>query len=535
MPPRSFYITTPIYYVNGAPHIGHAYTSVAADAIARYHRVIGDDVHLLTGTDEHGQKIERSAAAAGLSPQGLADANSDKFRALWPLLSVVPSDFIRTTQARHVERVQKWWRASRAAGDLYKGTYRGLYCVACEGPKTEKDLLPGGLCNIHERPVETFEEETWMFRLSNYRERLLRHYEEHPEFIQPESRRNEIIAQVREGLDDLSVSRSSFTWGIPVPEDPGHVIYVWFDALFNYLTAVDGADRWPADIHLVAKDILRFHAVYWPAFLMSVGLPLPRTIWAHGYLLAGDRKIAKTPAPGTRTLTTGTTDPFELALVLGPDLLRYYLLRDVAFGQDGAFSIPEILNRARTELASTVGNLLHRTLPFVVKYFGGVTPGMGDKHPSDNDLESALEKEAEAVQYAWEDLTLHQALAHTIEMARAANRYFDNNTPWILAKEGHLARLATVVTWVLRILQGVAVMLWPVIPGYAEEILRQMGEYPLGTNLTPGKHHWVGMLGRDMKGLVVAPGHPVFPRFGPEVTRETLLALGVEESASGKV
>ncbi len=532
---QRFYVTTPIYYVNGSPHIGHAYTSVVADALTRYHRMRGDRARFLTGTDEHGQKIEREATRAGVTPQAFVDDVSGRFRGLWPKLGVEPDDFIRTTEERHVAGVQKWWRKVRDAGDLYKGTYKGLYCVACEGYKTEKELLPGNLCPIHERPVETLEEETWFFRLSKYQEPLLKLYAEHPEFVLPETRRNEIVSFVQGGLDDLSVSRSNFTWGIPVPDDPGHVIYVWFDALFNYLTAVDGtpeAEFWPPQVQLVAKDIVRFHAVFWPAFLMSAGFErdrLPTTIWTHGYLLSGGRKTSKTPGL-TAVKTPGTTDPTRIADVLGADVLRFYLLREVGFGQDGEFSIPGVITRARAELGETVGNLLHRALPFVGKYFDGRVPYVKDEDLSD--LERTLRTRVATlvadVAAAWDVLAMHRALELTIETARTANRYFDETAPWKLAKSDDRTRLGVVIAHVLEIVRAVAVMLWPVTPTKSDELRFQMGLDPLTAH--EDADLWPLAWGGLAAHTVVRPGQPVFPKYDPATEAAMLLSLDVRDT-----
>jgi methionyl-tRNA synthetase len=532
---QRFYVTTPIYYVNGSPHIGHAYTSVVADALTRYHRMRGERARFLTGTDEHGQKIEREAVKAGVTPQAFVDDVSTRFRDLWPKLGVQPDDFIRTTEARHVEGVQKWWRKVRDAGDLYKGTYKGLYCVACEGYKTEKELLPGALCPIHERPVETLEEETWFFRLSKYQEPLLKLYAEHPEFVLPETRRNEIVSFVQGGLDDLSVSRSNFTWGIPVPDDPGHVIYVWFDALFNYLTAVDGtaeAEFWPPQIQLVAKDIVRFHAVYWPAFLMSAGFPrekLPTTVWTHGYLLSGGRKTSKTPGL-TAVKTPGTTDPVRIADVLGADVLRFYLLREVGFGQDGEFSIPGIIGRARAELGETVGNLLHRALPFVGKYFEGKVPAARDEDLTDaeRNLRARIAALVAEVGAAWDTLAMHRALELTIEAARTANRYFDETAPWKLAKSEDRTRLGVVIAHVLEIVRVVAVMLSPVTPAKSDELRHQLGLDPVAPR--EGADQWPLSWGGLAAGTVVRPGQPVFPKYDPATEAAMLLSLDVRDA-----
>ncbi len=379
-----FYVTTPIYYVNSSPHIGTAYTTIAADALARYHAMRGRRTWFLTGTDEHGQKIEREAQQRGVSPQAFVDEVSQRFRDLWPKLLVRPDDFIRTTQPRHEARVQAWWKRCADAGDIYLGEYEGWYCVADEAYYTEKELVDGKAPSG--RPVERVREQSYFFRLSKYADALIELYESEPQRVMPEGRRNEVLSFLREGLRDLSLSRTTFTWGIPVPGDPKHVMYVWFDALFNYLTALEDkgleGQFWPPDVQLVGKDILRFHAVYWPAFLLSAGLPpeqLPRTIWSHGFLLNGGRKVSKTRVEGEdegprQRFTPGTTDPTRLVDSLGADVLRYHLLREVAFGQDGDFNVPSIVSRARSDLAETVGNLLNRTLPFVVKHFDGGIP-----------------------------------------------------------------------------------------------------------------------------------------------------------------
>lgn len=529
---KRFYVTTPIYYVNGSPHIGHAYTTIVADSLTRYHRLRGDVSRFLTGTDEHGQKIEREAAKQGVAPRAFVDDVSQRFRALWPQLSVEPDDFIRTTEPRHVERVQSWWRKCRDAGDLYKGHYKGPYCYGCEGYKTEKELLPGNLCPIHERPVEVLETETWFFRLSKYQDRLLKLYEERPEFVLPETRRNEIVSFVKSGLEDLSLSRSNFTWGIPVPDDPEHVIYVWFDALFNYLSAVDTPELrafWPAQVQLVAKDIVRFHAVYWPAFLLSVGEPLPTTVWTHGYLLSGGRKTSKTPGV-TAVKTPGTTDPRRIAGVLGADVLRFYLLREVGFGQDGEFSIPGIITRARSELGETVGNLLHRALPFATKYFEGKVPAVDEAQLTelDRQLRARVTGLVAEVTAAWDELAFHRALELTIEAARAANKYFDETAPWKLAKAGDTARLAAVIAHVLEVVRTVAVLLSPVTPTKSRELLEQLGveapSHAAGVDRWP--HAWGGLAA----GTVVRPGQPVFPKYDGATEAAMLESLDVREA-----
>ncbi len=366
--PSRFYITTPIYYVNDVPHLGHAYTTVAADALRRYHLLRGHESRMLTGTDEHGLKIERAAAEAGKTPQAFVDEMSGRFRDAWPVLSVEPDDFIRTTEPRHVALAQELWRRVDANGGLYLGSYEDWYCVGCESFKTDKDLLAGNVCPMHQKPVEKVREETYFFRLEAFQQRLLTLYRDRPDFIQPESRRNEVVSFVESGLRDLSVSRTSFRWGVPVPGNPAHVMYVWFDALANYWTALgDAGDArrrfWPAKgrdtraVHLVGKDILRFHAVYWPAFLLAAGFTedeLPSQVFAHGFLTVDGQKMSKS--------LRNAVDPLRLARELGPDVLRYQLLRAIAFGQDGDFDHKALLASYRADLANNLGNLLQRTL-----------------------------------------------------------------------------------------------------------------------------------------------------------------------------
>src|SRR5271170_2898436 len=372
---KKFYITTPIYYVNARPHIGHAYTTIACDTIARRQRMLGADTYFLTGTDEHGQKIERAAEAAGKTSQEYTDEVSAQFRALWNRMGITYDDFIRTTEERHIRRMQELFRRIRDNGHIYKGTYQGQYCVFDE---LYVDAVgPGAPCPECGRPTETVHEENYFFKLSAMEERLLKYYAEHPDFIRPETRRNEVIAFVRSGLRDLSVSRTSFKWGIPVPGDSKHVIYVWLDALTNYMTAIgygsdDPADKekleryWPADVHMIGKEIVRFHCVYWPAFLLAADLPLPRSLFAHGWLLFEESKMSKSRGNIVRTET--------ILEVLGADALRYFLLREVVFGQDGSFSFDALVQRYNSDLANGLGNLASRTLTMIKRYFNGEVP-----------------------------------------------------------------------------------------------------------------------------------------------------------------
>src|SRR5437868_8812776 len=369
-----FYITTPIYYVNARPHIGHAYTTIVCDVVARRQRMLGSDTFFLTGTDEHGQKIERSAAAAGKSPKQWTDAVAGEYRALWDRMGISYDGFIRTTDERHAEGVQQLFRQIRDNGYIYKGSYTGQYCVFDE---LYVDAPPGAPCPDCGRPTETISEENYYFKLSEFQDKLLKLYEDTPDFVWPETRRNEVIAFVRSGLKDLSISRTSVRWGIPVPDDPKHVLYVWFDADANYITAIGyGSDDsklkkqfdryWPADVHMVGKEIVRFHAVYWPAFLMAAGLPLPKRIFAHGWLLFENDKMSKSRGNIVRATPIHT--------VLGTDALRYFLLREVVFGQDGSFSYDALVGRYNSDLANGLGNLASRTLSMIHQYRGGIVP-----------------------------------------------------------------------------------------------------------------------------------------------------------------
>jgi methionyl-tRNA synthetase len=527
-----FYVTTPIYYVNASPHVGTAYTSIVADALARYHRLRGDETFFLTGTDEHGLKLQTEAERQGLTPQAFVDGMSARFRALLPRLQLTPDDFIRTTEARHESRVQHWWEECRKRGDIYLGSWEGLYCVACEQTYTEKELLDGERCPIHERPVGRVQEESYFFRMSRYADRLLAYYRAHPEAVRPDTRLNEVVSFIEGGLRDLSISRTSFTWGIPVPGDPKHVMYVWFDALFNYLTAVEDQGRegrfWPPDVQLVGKDILRFHAVYWPAFLMSAGFAddqLPRAIWGHGWLVTDGRKVSKTRSAGG--VSRGTTDALRLADTLGADALRYFLLREVSFGQDGEWSVPALVARVRAELTETVGNLLNRALPFVTRHFDGAVPPAGALTDRDRDLAEAAAAAARGAAEAWAEPAPHRALEHTIELARAGNKYFDESAPWKLAKAGERERLGTVIHHVLEVVRQVALALWPATPGKSDAIRAQLGLAPLAPQ--PGVDVWPAGWGALPAGTRVAPGEPVFPRYDPAQEAEIFAALDVRE------
>ena len=464
----SFYITTPIFYVNDVPHIGHAYTEVAADVLARWHRQRGDDTWLLTGTDEHGQKILRTAVANDTTPQAWAD---QLVETAWkPLLSTIDirnDDFIRTTEPRHEKAVATFLQRLYDDGHIYSGEYEGYYCVGCEEYKQLDDLMEtedgdyaGQLvCRIHGRPVEILKERNYFFRMSAFEKRLLDLYESRPEFVQPASVRNEIIQFVRQGLADLSISRSSFDWGITVPWDDTHVVYVWFDALLNYITAVGyGVDdeqlerRWPA-VHIVGKDIARFHAVIWPAMLMAAGLDVPRTVFGHGWLLVGGEKMSKSKLTGIA--------PAQITDVFGSDAFRFYFLSAITFGQDGSFSWEDLGARYQAELANGFGNLASRVIAMVVKYFDGVVPQASVDAPI-AELERAVTASANT---AIDEFAIHDAIAQTWRLVDALNLYITEQEPWALAKDpAQRDRLAAVLATAVHGLGTLAVLLAPVLP-----------------------------------------------------------------------
>jgi methionyl-tRNA synthetase len=507
----SFYVTTPIYYINDVPHLGSAYTTVVADALARYHRVRGERTRFLTGTDEHGLKIQRVADERGTAPQAFADEVSAIFEQTWPRLGCAPDDFIRTSSARHQAGVHELWKRIFDAGDLVLGHYEGLYCVQCEGYYTAKDLDEGN-CPLHKKPVETVKEESYFFRLSRYGERLLDFYRDHPDFVQPAGRFNEVKSFVAAGLEDLSVSRTTFKWGIPVPGDERHVLWVWMDALSNYYTALRrpedlSAELWPSAVHLVGKDILRFHAIYWPAFLMAAGLPPPKQVWAHGFLTYGGHKMSKT--------LRNTVSPVALAEAVHPlfgaDVVRYVLMRAISFGQDGDFSVDDLLQRYASELGNTLGNLLNRVLPFA-----DAVPDAPDT--DDGDLERELKgrwaQGAATVKQAWDDLEPTGALTALWALLQRANEYVDRAAPWAAKKQGDTRRLATIVRTLLELLSGVSVMLSPVMPAVADAMRAQLGLAPLTPEV--GLDAWPHAWPTRTPGEPLTKGAPLFPRMEPE-------------------
>jgi methionyl-tRNA synthetase len=475
---KKFYITTPIYYVNAHPHIGHAYTTIACDTIARRHRMLGDDTWFLTGTDEHGQKIERAAQAAGKTPQQFTDEISAEFRALWQRMGLTPDDFIRTTSDRHKQGVQALWRKIRDNGYIYKGIYTGQYCVSCE--LYVDGIGPGDPCPDCGRPTETVHEENYYFKLSAFQEKLISLYTDQPDFIRPDTRRNEVLSFVRGGLRDLSISRSTFSWGIPVPDDPKHIVYVWLDALANYITALGYGSNdttkfdkfWPADVHMIGKEIVRFHCVYWPAFLLAAGLPLPRSITAHGWLLFEESKMSKSRGNIVRAET--------IVDVLGTDALRYFLLREVVFGQDGSFSFDALVQRYNSDLANGLGNLASRTLTMINRYFKGEVPYPSNAAhtPAEAAIEDTAKKTISAYAAFFDQYQFSRALETAWSMVGAVDKYIVENEPWALGEksdEESRARLATVLYTSAEALRIVTALAHPVIPDATAKIWTQLG------------------------------------------------------------
>jgi methionyl-tRNA synthetase len=495
-----YYVTTPIYYVNDAPHIGHAYTTVIADALARWHRLLGDDTFFLTGTDEHGLKIQRAAETNGISPKEMADRTSERFRDAWKLLDISNDDFIRTTEPRHHTAVQAFLQRVYDNGHIELGTYEGLYCVSCEAYYTPDDLIDG-LCPIHHQPVEQVKEENYFFKLSRFEQPLLDWYAANPGFVRPESKRNEALGFIRGGLEDFSISRTSISWGVPLPWDPAHVTYVWYDALINYVTAVGyGQDDerfatwWPAVHHLIGKDILRFHCVYWPAMLMAAGIDPPVDINVHGYLLVGGEKMSKT--------AFNQIAPADLVDEFGVDGFRYHFLRDTAFGPDGEFSYERLVERYNADLANNFGNLLSRVATVV----GRKCDGMGPAPRADSPLGPVAADVYAAAARAWADVQPSVALEATWRLIRETNAYLEANEPW---KMDPGPEVAAVLGDALEALRIVSVLASPAIPTTAQEAWRRIGlPGSVVDQRLPGAATWGGYPG----GLPVAKGPPLLPR-----------------------
>ena len=515
MEKKTFYITTPIYYPSDKLHIGHCYTTVAADALARFKRLAGYEVFFLTGTDEHGQKIERRALAAGKEPKEFVDEIVAWIKNLWKLLDISYDDFIRTTEKRHMQAVQKIFQKFYEQGDIYKAKYEGWYRTPCEAFWTERQLVEGN-CPDCGRPVELVAEESYFFKMSKYVDRLVEHIETHPEFIQPVARKNEMINNfIKPGLEDLCVSRTTFKWGIPVPFDPDHVIYVWLDALSNYITALGYMSEddsllktfWPANVQLIGKEIVRFHTIYWPIFLMALGLELPEKVFGHGWLLLDDGKMSKSKG--------NVVDPIVLIDRYGSDAIRYFLLREISFGADGHFSEEALVQRLNFDLANDLGNLLNRTLAMLKKYFDGRIPERGEAGPEDEELLQEAAMLPQKLEALMDELQLSGALAELWKFIGRANKYIEETAPWALKKAGKESRLQTVMYNLLESIRFISVLLSPFMPKTPIRIWQQ-----LGIANYPELHTWESLktFGGLPAGISTQPGEVLFPRL--ELTAE---------------
>lgn len=510
---KSFYLTTPIYYVNDAPHIGHAYTTVAGDLLTRWHRQRGESVWFLTGTDEHGQKVLRTAEANNAAPQDWCDRLVDKaWRPVWKHLEIANDDFIRTTEPRHMERVQRFLQGLMEKGFIYEGKYEGPYCVGCEEFKLPGDL-DDGKCKIHSRPVEMVSETNWFFKLSAFVQPLLDHYKKNPSACEPESARNEVVAFLEGGVSDLSISRSTFSWGIPVPWDTKQVVYVWFDALLNYATAVGLTDdaqseggkkfakTWPADVHLVGKDILRFHAVIWPAMLMAAGLPTPKKVFAHGWLLVGGEKMSKSKLTGIA--------PSDITDHFGVDAFRYYFMRAIPFGNDGSFSWEDMAARYTSELANDFGNLASRLGAMIEKYCDGKVPNRAN----DSALESALIGTVKSADAAICALDFQGGINSIMEFCKTVNGYVTAREPWAVAKdESRKSELGEILYNTAEALRALAVLLHPIMPISTEKLWSYLGAAKDLGALSSQRIDGVARWGQLVPGSAMTKGEILFPR-----------------------
>ncbi len=513
---KKFYVTTAIYYVNAKPHIGHCSESASADALARYHRLKGEDVFFLTGTDEHGQKVAKAALEAGKTPKEFVDSVVKPSLELWKLLSISYDNFIRTTDERHAEVVKFLLDDLHKKGELYESEYKGWYCSSCEAfyPKNQLD---GSTCPECKRQLEEISETNWFFKLSKYQDWLLKYINEHPDFIKPASRRNEILSFLSQPLQDLCISRprSRLEWGIPIPFSKDHVTYVWFDALVNYISGIGYLNDkekfnkfWPADVHIVGKDIIRFHAVYWPIMLHAAGIELPKTVFAHGFWLIGKDAEKMSKSKGN------VVDPFELINKYGPDPLRYFLLREVTYGLDGVYSEAALVSRLNTDLANDIGNLLNRTLTMIEKYFGGRVPApagtsLRSEDPGDDELKALAKGLPGRIDAAMAELDFSGALASIWELINKANKYIEVQAPWTLDKQGKKDRLSDVIYNLAEILRIVTIAVSPFIPASAEKMWEQAGiTEPLSKMRFSDIEKW----GLVKPGTQIKKGAPLFPR-----------------------